>query len=151
MSPDSERFANFGAEAGDFVHLLGVWLCLTFPLAGLGSFLVETLSISGLSEIGGGLLFGTLVVAGLEVVDRRPSLGRAGTFLLTNLVLSVAAIPLVGPTTDALGATLGEAVYSAETVGLAALLTFTRLGTSVWAAGERLTQRLLRVPEREQR
>lgn len=146
MSPDTEPLAGIGAEAGDLLHLIGVWVCLTVPLAGFGATLVETLSIAGLSALGGGLLFGTLVVATLEVADRRPSLGTSGMFCLTYLVLSVATIAFAGPFVDTLGPRLGETAYFAGVVGLAALLTFTRYGARVWAAGARLTRRLLRLP-----
>ena len=124
----SQDVGSPSQEAPSFGHLLAVWILVGWSLWSLGSDLVDVLpSVVPISQMGAGLLFGTVVVASFWVLGFRPSLLRsAGYFVVesvTRLFLLFAAVFLgfeVGP----------WQILSLQcvSIGFAAMLAFTAVG-----------------------
>lgn len=81
--------ARTGTEVADFAELLLVYLLLLFPVGTLG-WLVWAFGPFrfGLTDFEARLLAVGLVVAALEITDRRPSPSRAAALTVVDAVLS---------------------------------------------------------------
>jgi len=136
-------------KSSSFRRLLLVSLLVGVSLAGLGSDLLGAISVSlPVSSMGGGLVFGTVVVSSLWVAGFRPSLAASGAYflgqLVAHLLLSGAFVAVVGS-----GASLEswhEVGLRSLSIGLTATLCFTGVGSRVGDWVRRRGRRLLRVP-----
>lgn len=130
-------------------RLLVVSLLVGFSLAGLGSDLLDVISVSlPVSSMGGGLVFGAAAVSSLWVAGFRPSLGASGAYflgqLLASLLLTGAFVAVVG--SGASPEPWHEVGLRGLSIGLTATLCFTGVGGRVGNWVRRRGRTLLRVP-----
>lgn len=138
--PVSERTPSFG-------HLLLVWFLVGSSFWTLGFALLNAVPATvPLSQSGGGLLFGTIIIVLLWSVGWYPSLSASGLYFVAEAVFNLILLFGIAPLFSRELAPWAEIGLHSTSIALAAFLVFTSHGRQLQNRVNQRTRSLLKLP-----